>query len=205
MHCLARWAGVIFFHQSFLHCRREPCICELQSRHYHQSRNRCYRTLVSMNELKPTEAPAFPPSPNWFLSSIASCNSDGLLAFGARNDVYILDLRTQLVTRVLQGHTGRVTGTAFCDAQSGIVASCSADQSIILWNTSNGSIVEKVKEHSVRIFGPPTLSIVQNTDVDVFAHRQRSLALPHLLIVLNSWLVEIRAVNALSGPQGRPH
>lgn len=114
-----------------------------------------------MNELKPAEAPAFPPSPNWFLPNIASSGVDGLLAFGARNDVYLLDLRTQRVVRVLQGHTARVTGTAFCDPESGLLASCSADQSIILWNLANGSVLEKIKEHSVRSLTPqsPLLSI----------------------------------------------
>lgn len=101
----------------------------------------------------PVAAPAFPASPNWYLPNIASCTSGGILAFGARNDVYILEVQSQHVLRVLQGHTGRVTGTAFCDQDAGVLVSSSSDQSIILWNYLKGTIIEKLKEHNVRTTG----------------------------------------------------
>lgn len=126
-----------------------------------------------MSTSKLIEALAFPPSPNWYLPTIASYKSPGYLSFGARNNVYILDIRTQRTLKVLQGHTNRVTGTAFVEDDSELIASCSADQSVILWNHSTGNIVEKMKDHSVRIL-VRYFRVEQFTNlIDFLSHRPR--------------------------------
>jgi len=109
---------------------------------------------------------AFLPSPNWYSSSVASFNLNGYLAFGARNHVFIIKLRTQLTQASIKAHNGRVNGVAFLSADSGLVASCSADKSVAIWNYLTGSMLLRHNEHKVRpvncrlsCFSPQSLTL----------------------------------------------
>lgn len=94
------------------------------------------------------------PSPNWYSSAIASYLPGHLLAFGAKNSVYLLNTRTQLFSKALHGHSARVTGVDFVPG-SAHVASCSADKSVILWDYTTGTVARQHKEHKVRTVKPP--------------------------------------------------
>ena len=100
--------------------------------------------------MKAENRPGLAPSPNWYLPSISSCNDDGWLAFGARNEIFLMDLKTQWINRRLRGHEGRITSTCFLNGSLPLLASSSSDKSVIIWNYETGAVVEKYREHKVR-------------------------------------------------------
>lgn len=99
---------------------------------------------------------SFQPSPNWYCSSIASCDSTGLLAFGARSGISLVNIRNQRTITSLHGHSARVTGIDFLIDSSHLV-SCSADKTVALWNYKLSKVEKQHKEHKVHktrtIFG----------------------------------------------------
>jgi len=84
----------------------------------------------------------FPASCNWYCAQIASCNSEGLLAFGARNGIYVLDLSTRRFLKTLGGHTNRVTSVAFSPHLPNICISGSADRTVRVWDVSLGKCLK---------------------------------------------------------------
>lgn len=89
-----------------------------------------------MNEL------VLPPSPNWYLSNILACASDGTVAWGARNSVVVAkaketskNLDFSIIDRA---HTDRVTCVSFspnCD-QAGFhrLVSGGDDNIVKIWS-----------------------------------------------------------------------
>lgn len=93
-----------------------------------------------------------PPSPNWYCSSIGECLPNGILAFGARNNIVLLNLVSQRVEAILDGHSNRVSAVDF----SSQLVSGSLDKSVIVWNLNpklhwrtSKRILKQHKEHKV--------------------------------------------------------
>lgn len=92
-----------------------------------------------------------PPSPNWYLSTILACASDGTVAWGARNSVVIAkanDDNKILEYKIIdKAHTDRVTSVAFSpqiDADDPLRIVSSADDHIVkVWNVKDLSLQHK--------------------------------------------------------------
>uniref|UniRef100_A0A9J7XJI7 Gem nuclear organelle associated protein 5 n=1 Tax=Cyprinus carpio carpio TaxID=630221 RepID=A0A9J7XJI7_CYPCA len=91
-----------------------------------------------------------PASPNWYCSRCSDINGKGVLGFGAKNTIYLLNVTaaSPAVTGELTGHTERVSGFAFCshDGQEHICASTSDDKTVKVWDAEQKILL---KEHSV--------------------------------------------------------
>ncbi|KAF4077608.1 hypothetical protein AMELA_G00210050 [Ameiurus melas] len=91
-----------------------------------------------------------PASPNWYCSRCSDVNSHGVLGFGAKNTVYLLNVSASsaAVLGELRGHTERVSGVSFCRhaGQENICASCSDDKTIKIWDVEQKLVLE---EHNV--------------------------------------------------------
>ncbi|KAG1969970.1 gem-associated protein 5 isoform X1 [Pimephales promelas] len=91
-----------------------------------------------------------PASPNWYCSRCSDVNGKGVLGFGAKNTVYLLNVTaaSPAVTGELSGHTERVSGFAFCsyDGQEHICASTSDDKTVKIWDSEQKMLL---KEHNV--------------------------------------------------------
>lgn len=102
-----------------------------------------------MNRVKGEKRPGVLPSPNWYLPAIASVNEEGQLAFGARNEVYIVDVRTQWLEKRMGGQEGRISSVCFLHGPLPLLAA-SSDRTLCLWNYEKGSVHARHKEHKVR-------------------------------------------------------
>ncbi|KAK9955780.1 hypothetical protein ABG768_015633 [Culter alburnus] len=91
-----------------------------------------------------------PASPNWYCSRCSDINGKGVLGFGAKNTIYLLNVTaaSPAVTGELSGHTERVSGFAFCchDGQEHICASTSDDKTVKIWDSEQKILL---KEHNV--------------------------------------------------------
>lgn len=87
---------------------------------------------------------ALPPSPNWYCPNIISCNNDGIVAYGARNDVVLLDILSQRILNLLEGHNERVTTVSFVGNR---LISGSKDKSVILWDIEQKKMI--TQQHHV--------------------------------------------------------
>uniref|UniRef100_A0A671S1B4 Gem-associated protein 5-like n=1 Tax=Sinocyclocheilus anshuiensis TaxID=1608454 RepID=A0A671S1B4_9TELE len=91
-----------------------------------------------------------PASPNWYCSRCSDINGRGVLGFGAKNTIYLLNVTASspAVTGELTGHTERVSGFAFCphDGQERICASTSDDKTVKIWDAGQKILL---KEHNV--------------------------------------------------------
>uniref|UniRef100_A0A672SX40 Gem nuclear organelle associated protein 5 n=1 Tax=Sinocyclocheilus grahami TaxID=75366 RepID=A0A672SX40_SINGR len=91
-----------------------------------------------------------PASPNWYCSRCSDINGKGVLGFGAKNTIYLLNVTASspAVTGELTGHTERVSGFAFCphDGQERICASTSDDKTVKIWDAGQKILL---KEHNV--------------------------------------------------------
>jgi WD40 repeat protein len=74
-------------------------------------------------------------------------NRDGTRAASSSSDynVFIWNLETLMVERVLRGHSDDVEDFAFADGDTGV--SVSRDQRILIWDLATGSIVRTIEEH----------------------------------------------------------
>uniref|UniRef100_A0A672QUK4 Gem nuclear organelle associated protein 5 n=1 Tax=Sinocyclocheilus grahami TaxID=75366 RepID=A0A672QUK4_SINGR len=91
-----------------------------------------------------------PASPNWYCSRCSDINGKGVLGFGAKNTIYLLNVTavSPAVTGELTGHTERVSGFVFCshDGQEHICASTSDDKTVKIWDAEQKILL---KEHNV--------------------------------------------------------
>ncbi|XP_067279669.1 gem-associated protein 5 isoform X2 [Pseudorasbora parva] len=91
-----------------------------------------------------------PASPNWYCSRCSDINGKGVLGFGAKNNIYLVNVTaaSPAVTGELSGHTERVSGFAFCshDGQEHICASTSDDKTVKIWDSEQKILL---KEHNV--------------------------------------------------------
>uniref|UniRef100_A0A671MBV8 Gem-associated protein 5-like n=1 Tax=Sinocyclocheilus anshuiensis TaxID=1608454 RepID=A0A671MBV8_9TELE len=91
-----------------------------------------------------------PASPNWYCSRCSDLNGKGVLGFGAKNTIYLLNVTavSPAVTGELTGHTERVSGFVFCshDGQEHICASTSDDKTVKIWDAEQKILL---KEHNV--------------------------------------------------------
>jgi WD40 repeat protein len=74
-------------------------------------------------------------------------NREGTRAASSSSDynVFIWNLETLTVERVLRGHSDDVEDFAFADSNTGI--SVSRDQRILIWDLATGSIIRTIEEH----------------------------------------------------------
>ncbi|XP_038652180.1 gem-associated protein 5, partial [Scyliorhinus canicula] len=89
------------------------------------------------------------PSPNWYCSRCCDCSSRGVLGFGAKNSIYLLDSsrgQPHLLGE-LAGHTERVTGFTFSHhpGQTDTCASTSDDGTVKVWDIQTRTVL---KEHT---------------------------------------------------------
>ena len=74
-------------------------------------------------------------------------NREGTRAASSSSDynVFIWNLETLTVERVLRGHSDDVEDFAFADRNTGV--SVSRDQRILIWDLATGSIIRTIEEH----------------------------------------------------------
>uniref|UniRef100_A0A8C5CGQ9 Gem nuclear organelle associated protein 5 n=1 Tax=Gadus morhua TaxID=8049 RepID=A0A8C5CGQ9_GADMO len=90
-----------------------------------------------------------PASPNWYCGRCSDTNQRGVMGFGARNTVYLLDVSAEScsVLGSLSGHKERVSGFSFCRqaGQDQLCASSSDDGTVKFWDADDRVLL---KEHS---------------------------------------------------------
>ncbi|XP_061659471.1 gem-associated protein 5 [Syngnathoides biaculeatus] len=96
-----------------------------------------------------------PASPNWYCSRCCDVSVGGLLGFGAKNFIYLIDVSaaTCMTQGVLVGHKGMVSGVSFCQdpTQSHICASSSGDGVVIFWDTNTKSPLRQHASHQTAV------------------------------------------------------
>lgn len=104
-----------------------------------------------------------------------SPNAQIVASGSADKTIRLWDVVTGKCIKVLQGHTGMVTGLAFSPIPSGLIesqaeggyllASCSYDRSVRLWNPVTGELLDTLPEHYAMSvdFSPDGKSIVVGT------------------------------------------
>lgn len=88
-----------------------------------------------------------PPSPNWYLSNIITCNNNGWIAYGARHEVVIVKTKSDdKITPysfdydfIPLAHKDKITCLAFApsnasDGFKNCLATASEDGSVRLWD-----------------------------------------------------------------------
>ncbi|KAJ7997067.1 hypothetical protein DPEC_G00225080 [Dallia pectoralis] len=92
-----------------------------------------------------------PASPNWYCSRCSDTNDKGILGFGAKNIIYLVDVTAASSTVVgeLLGHRERVSGLSFCQhpGQSHFCASSSDDGTVKFWDTEEKVLLNEHKVH----------------------------------------------------------
>ncbi|CAL8362299.1 unnamed protein product [Lota lota] len=90
-----------------------------------------------------------PASPNWYCGRCSDTNQRGVMGFGARNTVYLLDVSAESCTVLgsLSGHKERVSGFSFCRGAGldQLCASSSDDGTVKFWDSDDRVVL---KEHS---------------------------------------------------------
>ncbi|XP_067085253.1 gem-associated protein 5 isoform X1 [Osmerus mordax] len=92
-----------------------------------------------------------PASPNWYCSRCSDTNDKGILGFGAKNTIYLVDVTASscVVVGELVGHRERVSGISFCHHGdlSHICASTSDDGTVKFWDTDEKVFIKEHKSH----------------------------------------------------------
>ncbi|XP_048399577.1 gem-associated protein 5 isoform X2 [Stegostoma tigrinum] len=95
------------------------------------------------------------PSPNWYCSCCSDTNPRGILGFGAKNSIFLLEISPSqpLVLGELAGHTERVTGFTFCQhpGLEDICASTSDDGTVKVWDIRTKSVLQEHSAHQSTI------------------------------------------------------
>ncbi|TNM84420.1 hypothetical protein fugu_008598 [Takifugu bimaculatus] len=98
---------------------------------------------------------SLPASPNWYCSRCSDLNSDGLLGFGAKNIIYLIDVSASScrVVGELVGHRDLVSGFSFSHhaGQSHICVSSSSDGSLRFWDAAARSLIREYAAHQTAV------------------------------------------------------
>ncbi|XP_067900168.1 gem-associated protein 5 [Heterodontus francisci] len=89
------------------------------------------------------------PSPNWYCSRCSDTSPRGILGFGAKNSIFLLEITPgqPLILGELAGHTERVTGFTFCH-HPGLTHTCAStsdDGTVKVWDIQTKTVL---KEHA---------------------------------------------------------
>ena len=93
-----------------------------------------------------------PASPVWYCSRVVDSNNSGLLCFGAKHSIYILDTEggPPRFKGVMSVHEDRVVGVSFCTGgEQNKVCSVSEDGKVKIWNVVDGLLCAEHAEHKV--------------------------------------------------------
>ncbi|KAG8255261.1 Gem-associated protein 5 [Homalodisca vitripennis] len=88
-----------------------------------------------------------PASPNWQLSSVLACNDNGLIAYGSRSDVSIINFKPngKFEVSILQfAHKDRLSTIVFSPVDGkfkNCLATCGDDGMVRLWNFEEGRLL----------------------------------------------------------------
>ncbi|KAM9450672.1 gem-associated protein 5 [Clarias gariepinus] len=92
-----------------------------------------------------------PASPNWYCSRCSDVSRRGVLGFGAKSSVFLLEVSASSAAALgeLRGHTERVSGFSFCrhDGQEDVCASSSDDKTIKIWDSERRVMLEEHQVH----------------------------------------------------------
>ena len=97
------------------------------------------------------------PTPNWFTSKpIDICKKTGSIAFSAICSILITDNLNETYTQSLKdAHSKRILGLSFYNSpgpgleSAHLLASCSEDLDVKIWNIKTNSLVNQHKLHQV--------------------------------------------------------
>lgn len=98
-----------------------------------------------------------PSSPNWYCYRVSDCSLHSVYAFGAKNDIVLLDVAARQFVGVLSGgHSNRVTGLEWCKYVPfaefhGYLVSCSDDKTVAIWDTKQQTRIKHHNVHQVRL------------------------------------------------------
>jgi WD40 repeat protein len=108
-------------------------------------------------------------------------NREGTRAASSSSDytVFIWDLETLTVERVLRGHSDDVEDFAFVDDNLGV--SVSRDQRILVWDLSTGAIIRTIEEHDKDVLAVVAHGSSIYTSGDDMTLRQWDLNTGHML------------------------
>lgn len=98
-----------------------------------------------------------PASPNWYCSTASSCNNYGLVAFAARNQIFIYDISSSHISfkDSLQFSKERLTSICwlpFKNDSSNLLAAGGEDGIVRVVDLEGRKIVTESKKHNVRLF-----------------------------------------------------
>uniref|UniRef100_UPI003AAE5D3E gem-associated protein 5 n=1 Tax=Centroberyx gerrardi TaxID=166262 RepID=UPI003AAE5D3E len=98
---------------------------------------------------------SLPASPNWYCSRCSDVNGAGLLGFGARNIIYLIDVSAAScrVVGELVGHRETVSGFSFCHhaGQTHMCVSSSNDGTVKFWDSDNKVLIKEHAAHQSSI------------------------------------------------------
>uniref|UniRef100_A0AAY4ECC5 Anaphase-promoting complex subunit 4 WD40 domain-containing protein n=1 Tax=Denticeps clupeoides TaxID=299321 RepID=A0AAY4ECC5_9TELE len=96
-----------------------------------------------------------PASPNWYCSRCSDINARGVLGFGAKNGIYLVQISVAkpVVIGELAGHKERVSGFAFCqqEGEEDVCASTSDDGAVKVWDIHQRAVVAQHSAHQSTI------------------------------------------------------
>lgn len=94
--------------------------------------------------------PIFIPTPNWFISNSLDISAqDGSCALTAKNTIILTsDLVERYQLSIRDAHTKRLHCVRFHSSKK-LLASCSEDLDVKIWDCTNGSLAGQHKLHQV--------------------------------------------------------
>ncbi|KAG7517124.1 gem-associated protein 5 [Solea senegalensis] len=94
---------------------------------------------------------SLPASPNWYCSRCSDVSSSGLMGFGAKNNIYLIDVSacSCRVVGELVGHRDVVSGFSFChhEGQGHLCVSSAHDGTICFWDTNTRTPLRELASH----------------------------------------------------------
>lgn len=96
-----------------------------------------------------------PPSPTWQLSNILACNDDGLMAYGSRCEVAIIDLKSKgkfNVSFINLAHKEKINIVVFSPIKGSFkdcLATCGDDGMVHVWDYKASSLMICHSGHKV--------------------------------------------------------
>lgn len=92
-----------------------------------------------------------PAAPNWYCSRVSDCSQDGLFLYGAKNSIFVFDIRTSPTKYAgrFMCHSERVVGVSEGGGRRAVTAG--EDGRVRLWDYSglfNGGEAKMLDEHA---------------------------------------------------------